>query len=73
MMPVRLWLLLALNCNLTLQINENNRGCLFGDSLFYVSNKFSLCHSESRVITPIVTSWMNIGKNYSCKMQHNSL
>ncbi len=34
MMLVRLWLLLVLSCNLTLQTNANMEGCLFGDSLF---------------------------------------
>ena len=33
MMLVRLWLLLVLSCNLTLQTNANMEGCLFGDSL----------------------------------------
>ena len=32
-MLVRLWLLLVLSCNLTLQTNANMEGCLFGDSL----------------------------------------
>ena len=35
MMLVRLWLLLVLSCNLTLQTNANMEGCLFGDSLFW--------------------------------------
>ena len=52
MMLVRLWLLLVLSCNLTLQTNANMEGCLFGDSLFADNN---------------------IGKNFSCKMDLNSL
>ena len=35
-MLVRLWLLLVLSCNLTLQTNANMEGCLFGDSLLQI-------------------------------------
>ncbi len=38
MMLVRLWLLLVLSCNLTLQTNANREGCLFGGSLFLKDN-----------------------------------
>ena len=38
MMLVRLWLLLVLSCNLTLQTNANMEGCLFGDSPFFADN-----------------------------------
>ena len=52
MMLVRLWLLLVLSCNLTLQTNAIWKA-VSSETAFFADN--------------------NIGKNFSCKMDLNSL